>query len=285
MQIHRLTILRHFTISELMQLLLGKLFNRFRSKNFTTLQLKENKLVVVKRADSSALIHGNEIIITHRLKESNFKIHLRLAGSDVWVYDQVLVHAGYHYVLQQYKQFFGKHPQTIVDAGTNIGLFILYFKGQNPSADIIGIEPDKGNFLRAKQNIEANDFASVVLHHAALWPTKEKLELVNDFRDRSEWSFRVEENNEGTITAVTPAEMVLRFGGEVDLFKIDIEGGEVKLFDDTTDLSWLRKVKVIAIEIHDEFSARATILNLLATYNFHVTHCGELTVAINKHFI
>lgn len=284
MQIHRLTILRHFTINELMQLIMGKLFNGFRSERYTTLQLKENKLVVVKSADPAASISGNEIIITHRLKESNFKIHLRLAGSDVWVYDQVFVHAGYQYVLQQYKQFFGKHPHTIVDAGTNIGLFILYFKGQNPSANIIGIEPDKDNFLRAKQNIEANHLTSVALHHAALWPTKEKLELVNDFRDRSEWSFRVEENKEGTITSVTPTEMVLSFDGEIDIFKIDIEGGEAKLFDETTDSSWLRKVKVIAIEIHDEFTVRASILNLLATYNFDVTHCGELTIGVNRYY-
>ncbi|GCC52045.1 FkbM family methyltransferase [Chryseotalea sanaruensis] len=284
MYIKRLTILRHFTSKELIQLICGKLVKKFRSELYADLQVKENKLYVILKADPSANIDGNEIIVTHRLNGRSFKVHLRLAGSDVWVYDQVLVHAGYQYVLEQYEYHFGKLPVTIVDAGANIGLFILYFKAVNPDVQIVAIEPDKGNFLRTQHNIEVNNLISVTLHQAALWPTKETLAVVNDFRDKNEWSFRVEKNSDGTISSLTPNEIVSGFSGVVDIFKIDIEGAEAKLFEADNDLSWLSKVKVIAIEIHDEFSIRSSILELLAKYNFEVTHQGELTVGINTQF-
>ena len=69
---------------------------------------------------------------------------------------------------------------------------------------------------------------------------------------------------------------------KVDLLKIDIEGGEAEVFksSELTD-AWLPRVKAMAIEIHDEFECRETIMKQLKKHDFQVVDSAEgLTIAI-----
>ena len=67
----------------------------------------------------------------------------------------------------------------------------------------------------------------------------------------------------------------------IDFLKIDIEGGEDEVFKDFSKINWLDKVKVIALEIHDEFDCRKHIESNLEKL-FTLSHSGELTIGINK---
>lgn len=47
----------------------------------------------------------------------------------------------------------------------------------------------------------------------------------------------------------------------------------------------VKKVRVVALEIHDEFNCRTNIQNILTKYGFDYTNSGELTIGINKNLI
>ena len=64
--------------------------------------------------------------------------------------------------------------------------------------------------------------------------------------------------------------------------KIDIEGAERFIFDNNNDLSFLKKTKIIAIEIHDEYNIREEIISILKENQFLLLESGELTIGINK---
>ena len=69
---------------------------------------------------------------------------------------------------------------------------------------------------------------------------------------------------------------------EIDFLKIDIEGGELSLFSDKEIDFWLKKIKVIAVEIHEEFKCKKMIEATLKRLEFKIIYVGELTVGINR---
>lgn len=285
MLIIRLKVWSYFSVKELFILLSGKVFSSQRSSHFLTLQEKENKLtILVAKKGLLKNVSQDEVELSLTLNNNTKTFYLRLNGSDVWVFNQVILNGEYNHPLSLYQKLFKSNPTTIVDAGANVGLVTIFFKAHNPEARILAIEPDKGNFIAASRNIKANSFQHVDILNDALWPTKQSLKIVNDFRDMQEWSLRVEEHKDGTITSITPHDALSHFNDQVDIFKIDIEGGEAKIFDSLNDMSWLKKVKIIALEIHQEFGASERILNVLSTNGFTISHHGELTIGVNTLF-
>ena len=69
------------------------------------------------------------------------------------------------------------------------------------------------------------------------------------------------------------------------MLKIDIEGAERFIFDESVNLDYLDKIKIIVIEIHDEFDIREDIYKVLKNNNYLLIESGELTTAINKKFL
>jgi hypothetical protein len=55
---------------------------------------------------------------------------------------------------------------------------------------------------------------------------------------------------------------------EVDFLKLDIEGGEFGLF--SVDVSWLRKVRRVALEAHTKFGNPQSLADLLERAGFRV---------------
>jgi FkbM family methyltransferase len=188
-------------------------------------------------------------------------------------------------VLAVFSDNFKSVPLTIVDAGANIGLTTLFFKSANQDVRVISIEPDPQNHAQASKNFQENLLQSVHLQQLALWPKSERLNIVNDFRDKQEWSLRVEVSDHGLIKTITPLEAILFLGETVDIFKMDIEGGEFEIFNIENDLSWLNRIKVIALEIHEEYGAAEKINAVLTNYGFTLHYHGELTVGINSAFL
>jgi FkbM family methyltransferase len=85
---------------------------------------------------------------------------------------------------------------NIIDAGCNIGLTSLFFTEHFESARIIAVEPDKGNFQTLNYNLKEKTNFEYIKINGAVWSTNSKIKVINDFRDRSDWSFRVEESDD-----------------------------------------------------------------------------------------
>jgi len=282
-----LTVLSLFSLRDIFDLIAGKLGVGKQTERFKILDDKKNKLdlLYLYKKKSFRLKENNEVIVSLALNEKTYSCILRLSGSDVLVFNQVVISKEYEFVLSAFKEKFGRAPSTMVDAGANIGLVIIFFKAASADTRILAIEPDHDNCRMAQQNILLNKFSDVELLESALWPTKKNLLIVNDFRDEMNWSLRVKEDKEGKIGSITPIDAVGYFGDSLDLFKIDIEGGESELFRSGSNLSWLHKIRAIVIEIHEEKASSKRVINTLESNGFTISFNGELTLGINTAFL
>lgn len=263
---------------------MGKIFN-FKGARINNIKRKSDCLYFLMEHAENLHVRHQEVIFDYQIGGKVYNLQLRFKGSDIMVYNHVIINKEYESLVKLYDVNYRNPPKVIIDAGANIGLTTIYFKSKYPEASVFLIEPEDANFAIARRNIGYNNISSVTLFKGALWSKDEPLKIINDFRDQYDWSLRVEKNALGEIAAVTPFDVVSRLDGVIDIFKIDIEGGESQIFSIDADLTWLNYVKVLAIEIHDEFFIRERIVNVLLSNNFILSSSGELTIGVNKNLI
>jgi FkbM family methyltransferase len=135
-----------------------------------------------------------------------------------------------------------KRCETVVDLGCNIGLASLYFARQYPGCRIVCVEPLDRNYSLILKNLAAPIAAgSCIPFHAAY--------SLDDSPVEGTFTFGGEGQR---MSAVGMSMASLCLAGkfdEVDLVKVDIEGGEVGLFQET---GWLERTRAIAIEFHGD---------------------------------
>jgi FkbM family methyltransferase len=140
-------------------------------------------------------------------------------------------------------------PRTIIDAGANIGCTTIFFASRYPDARIIAVEPEASNFEMLQSNCAG--LANVFPVHAAIWSHPATLTFVNPYCGN--WAFAMKErDDDGTpVRGITIPQLIEEFSlSRIDVLKMDIEGGEKEVFS-APDLSWLDKVGMLAIELHD----------------------------------
>lgn len=213
-----------------------------------------------------------------------FKARLK-SSSDYDMVKQVLIDGEYKipttFFIAQNLQ-----PKHIIDAGSNIGSTTIYLKHIFPKSKVYCIEPDPDNFVLLQENVE--DYVSdgsVVLYKAGLM-AKSGLNLIvkDDFRDKSSCARQVAVSDEiSGLKSITISEIIKENSiDSIDLLKIDIEGAETFLIEEESDVSFLKKTRCIAIEIHNEYKCRDAIYELLISHGFILLSDNETTIAINK---
>jgi len=180
---------------------------------------------------------------TH-LREAGRPFNVRLGAktTDLRVLEQV-------FARQEYALPKSIKPRTIVDAGANIGCATIFFASRYPDARIIAVEPEASNFEVLQANCAG--LSNVVPVHAAVWSHPATLTFVNP--NCGNWAFAMKERvDDGTpVRGVTMPQLIEEFSlDRIDVLKMDIEGGEKEVFS-APDLSWLDKVGMLAIELHD----------------------------------
>lgn len=204
--------------------------------------------------------------IKHPLTLSNF-------GVDVRTLFQIFFKKEY-----QIKEL--TSAEFIIDCGANIGLSAVYFANKFPNAKIIAIEPDKENFRVLK--INAAPYKNIECLEMAVWPTETSLELSDP--GIGSWGYQTKASLNGNIKAIT-IDRILELNGmkQIDLLKIDIEGGEEALFS-TNYQEWLSKTKTIAIELH-EFLKPGVATNFyqaISSYDYEMYGNGENLICVRK---
>jgi FkbM family methyltransferase len=135
-----------------------------------------------------------------------------------------------------------KHSvSTILDVGSNVGLFSLAARLRFPNAKIHAYEPNKSlePFLQVQSRI-----ADFVYFFEAIG---EKCTCVSlELNDESN-QVKVSEKQNGPIPQIDLKEAVQRIGGYVDVLKIDCEGCEWSLFD---DMAIWQSIKTVTMEYH-----------------------------------
>lgn len=176
----------------------------------------------------------------------------------------------------------------IIDAGSNIGLTSLFFIDYFKKVNIVCIEPELENFKILDYNLKNCNDNNIYKINGAVWSNDCNIKIINDFKDKLDWSFRVEETKEAIgIRAFTLDSIIKNVGFDsIDILKIDIEGSEKQIFDKkNSNLEFLKITKCIAIEIHDFFDCRKEIYDVLDFYGFVFFNEGELTIAVNSNLL
>lgn len=141
----------------------------------------------------------------------------------------------------------------IVDAGSNIGISICFFKYLYPNATIIGFEPDPISFRYLKTNIEANNFKKVTIHNVALGSKGGIIEFYQQRGGKASQTNSVNPYFAGEsalVVRVESGKLSAFIDNNVDLLKIDVEGAEYDIFQDLQENNKLRFVKRIFAELH-----------------------------------
>lgn len=173
-------------------------------------------------------------------------LFLRTRTTDIPTYKKIFVDGEYDLDLAQ-------PPRTIVDCGAHIGMASVYFAQRFPAARIVAIEPEPRNFALLARNVKT--YPNITPIRAALWNDDTELDLVDPHHGT--WAFRTEAlksnaawGSLGRTPALTLDRIMAAYTIDfIDILKIDIEGAEKEVFENAA--SWIDKVGVIAIEIHN----------------------------------
>ncbi len=89
----------------------------------------------------------------------------------------------------------------------------------------------------------------------------------------------------GGVEAVDIVHLMENYGlSEIDVLKIDIEGSEYEVFDETCE-AWIDKVRMVIIELHDWIQERGIekrVLDVMERHKFTYEIIGENYVFIKS---
>jgi len=197
-------------------------------------------------------------------------VRIRIKTTDELIYRAVLLQREYAFDLPFC-------PKTIIDAGANIGTTAIYFAHRYPGAKIIAIEAEASNFAVLSRNVRP--YPAIVPVHAALWSRDGEISVCEPdpaSRACGKWGFITHGGGSGPkVRAVTMHTLMREMRIQaIDLAKIDIEGAEQEVFEDTR---WLNGTGCLMIELHDRFRPGCSEAVEPAMQGFARSQRGETT--------
>lgn len=164
-------------------------------------------------------------------------------------------------------EFKTNNPKPIIiDCGANMGLSVLYFSKNYPSAEIIAFEPDETVFPFFEKNILSYNIKNVELFKKAVWTEESELKFYTDNGLGGRVGVEYENQMPKIIKSVRLKDFLNR---PIDMLKIDIEGPECLILKDCEDL--LFNINHIFVEYHsfyDEEQHLDDLLNILKRQGF-----------------
>lgn len=184
--------------------------------------------------------------------------HVRIADGPIFccLYAEIFIHRIYHFAAQ-------RRDPLVLDCGGNIGMSVLYFKEAYPAARVIAFEPDPLVFPYLEDNVHRNQLGNVQLIQAALASRDGNVSFYSDGKVGS-FLARCSDQDlpEGWQRFDVPCVRLRDYLVEpVDFLKMDIEGAEWEVLEDSEDR--LRQVSEIVIEYHRLPRFRRTLHKIL----------------------
>jgi len=147
------------------------------------------------------------------------------------------------YALNKNKEIF-----KVLDIGSNIGLSVAYFKMRFPDAVIEAYEPDKNSFELLQKNIRENDLKNVSAEEMAVSDENGFLFALSIEEKASVNSnFATSGKEESQLRAKGIPEILQQ---NFDIIKMDIEGGEWRIFKKIIEHQLIPKASNWFVEFH-----------------------------------
>ncbi|MFH1832353.1 MAG: FkbM family methyltransferase [bacterium] len=189
--------------------------------------------------------------------------------------NEIFIHKIYAFESQNKEPF-------IIDAGSNIGISILFFKKMYPDAKIIGFEPSKTNFELLGKNIKNNNITQVQVFKKALaYKENGEIKLYNP--GSTSGTVCQSQNGKTENYEIVPITRLSNYiNQDVDLLKIDIEGAEYDVFQDLFDQDKLKFINKIIMEYHAPLSKLAQLFDIFNKAGFSFEIKDSLIYAYKK---
>lgn len=227
---------------------------------------------------AAARLLGRPLEVSVGIDGISHPIYLRLRTTDVSLFEEIIIESEYRFETS-------KRPRVIVDAGANIGLTSVFFANRFPEAKIVAIEPEQSNYVMLKRN--AAHYSNIFPVQGALWREDGTLSLSDP--GTGNWGYQTREKREGdavegSVRGMTVDKLMEQYGWDyIDILKIDIEGSEKEVFE--TSASWIDRVGVIIVELHDRTKRGCSRSVYSATKDFEFEWCkGETTFFVRKEY-
>lgn len=211
-------------------------------------------------------------------------IYIRPFTTDILLVKNLLMNKGEYDFIYNSKYSWVKEAKVIIDAGACVGMFSRMMKELNSNSQIIAIEPETNNFNILQENLK---YSNTACKKNGLW--NKKCSLVVEPSKTGEWGFTVrktEKNEEGDVDAIGIENILNEFNLKcIDILKVDIEGAEVEVFDETAS-NWLSKVKMCIVEFHERKRPNSSkrIIDLFEKHGFKYEVYEENYIFINENF-
>lgn len=208
---------------------------------------------------------GKETLYSNRNQEysENFwGMNLSFPGYSMvhMLINEIFIHKIYAFKSKKIEPF-------IIDAGSNIGMSILFFKKMYPGATVIGFEPSRRSFYFLEKNVKNNNLNKVQIINKAL-SVKQDQELKLYHPGTVHGTLRESEKTEDYEIAQT-ALLSNYINQPVDFLKMDIEGAEYKVLQELFDTDRLKFVDQMVIEYHAPQNHISKLFDILDKSNFN----------------
>lgn len=198
------------------------------------------------------ILFGDPLRVRAEVNGLKHAVYLRMGTTDIDAFEKVFRY-------RDYESPAISKPSVVVDAGAYTGLSPVWFAMTYPEAVVLALEPSSANFPMLQKN--CSGLPNIRCVKVALW--HENTGLILSDPGSGHWGYRVAA---GQPSGELPFERVkakrldtiMREHGlsHIDLLKVDIEGSERQVFQDSQ--LWIEKVNAIAIECHDWLQAGCT---------------------------
>jgi FkbM family methyltransferase len=160
---------------------------------------------------------------SYRLRDSGAVVYVRHGTPDVAALGEVFYERQYEppAAVVAFLEGLG-HPPAILDLGANVGYFTVFASCRFPGSRLVAFEPDHANAELMRRTMQANGLSCELVEAAATTKDGEVPFAAGGFT-----LSRIEAGGE----PVRALDVLPRLA-EVDLAKIDIEGGEWELLAD-----------------------------------------------------
>ena len=198
--------------------------------------------------------------------------------------------------LSMYKEIFERKIYTfktassapvIIDCGANIGLSVIYFKKMYPNARITAFEPDPTVYETLEKNVKNLGLKDVTLVKKGLGSAETKKSFFSEGADGG----RIATGHDaGQTISVEIARLSPYIKGHVDFLKIDIEGSELEVLEESQVA--LKNVDNLFIEYHSLLSKPQELDKILkilseAGFRYYIestgVHSEHAFVKISEH--